>query len=467
MVIIDAGHGGKDPGASSGDIIEKDYTLKISKYMYDRFNELGIPTFITRDEDITLDPSVRVNKILPNITSSDDIVISNHLNAGGGDGAEVIYSLRNNDTLSKMILNNIEDTGQNIRKWYQRKLPSNSNKDYYYIIRNTSPAESVLIEYGFLDSKGDDRKQIKEDYEKWAEAVVKAVADYKGYNYVEPNRNTVNNEYTVQSGDSLWSIAKRFNVGVSEIKSANNLSSNLISVGQKLIIPGAAPSNQTNVTYVVQKGDSLWSIANSNNTTVDELVNLNDLVTNNIYAGQVLQIPNTGDSGVEMQDVDSKYTVQKGDTLYSIALQYNTTPSAIINKNNLTSDILSIGQIIDIPSDVESTGNIEDVIDTNSYIVQKGDSLYSISRRYNVSINDIKNANNLVSDILTVGQILTIPSENSFNNMNSNMSNLYMVEKGDTLWSIANKFGTSVNTIRMVNNLNSDVLSIGQTLIIP
>ena len=204
MVIIDAGHGGKDPGASSGDIIEKDYTLKISKYMYDRFNELGIPTFITRDEDITLDPSVRVNKILPNITSSDDIVISNHLNAGGGDGAEVIYSLRNNDTLSKMILNNIEETGQNIRKWYQRKLPSNSNKDYYYIIRNTSPAESVLIEYGFLDSKGDDRKQIKEDYEKWAEAVVKAVANYKGYNYVEPNRNTVNNEYTVQSGDTIF-----------------------------------------------------------------------------------------------------------------------------------------------------------------------------------------------------------------------------------------------------------------------
>ncbi|MBQ9012386.1 MAG: LysM peptidoglycan-binding domain-containing protein, partial [Bacilli bacterium] len=203
------------------------------------------------------------------------------------------------------------------------------------------------------------------------------------------------------------------------------------------------------------------------NTTVDELVNLNDLVTNNIYVGQVLQIPNTGGSGVEMPDIDSKYTVQKGDTLYSIALKYNTTPSAIINKNNLTSDILSIGQIIDIPSDVESTGNIEDVIDTNSYIVQKGDSLYSISRRYNVSINDIKNANNLVSDILTVGQILTIPSENSFNNMNSNMSNLYMVEKGDTLWSIANKFGTSVNTIRMVNNLNSDVLSIGQTLIIP
>lgn len=64
--------------------------------MYDRFNELGIPTFITRDEDITLDPSVRVNKILPNITSSDDIVISNHLNAGGGEGQSVTNIKYNN-----------------------------------------------------------------------------------------------------------------------------------------------------------------------------------------------------------------------------------------------------------------------------------------------------------------------------------------------------------------------------------
>ena len=83
MVIIDAGHGGSDPGASSGDIIEKDYTLKISKYMYDRFKELGVPVFISRTEDITLNPSDRINKIKSNLSSSDDIVISNHLNAGG------------------------------------------------------------------------------------------------------------------------------------------------------------------------------------------------------------------------------------------------------------------------------------------------------------------------------------------------------------------------------------------------
>ena len=431
--------------------------------MYNRFKELGIPTFITRTTDTTLNPTDRINTITPYVTSSDDIVISNHLNAGGGDGAEVVYALRNDDTLAKSILDNIEATGQNIRKWYQRKLPSNSSKDYYYIIRNTSPAESVLVEYAFLDSTKDDRNQIKNDWEKWAEAVVKAVAEYKGYNYVAPGGNTVNDTYTVQRGDSLWSIAKRFNVGVDEIKSANNLTSNLINVGQKLVIPGAAPSDQTNVTYVVQKGDSLWSIANANNTTVDEIANLNDLDTNTIYVGQILQIPNSGDLQENPSSTsDTVYVVKSGDTLYSIALRYDTTPNAIINKNNLTSSVLTIGQQLIIPSDPESTGE-DDITTNNTYVVQNGDSLYSISRMYGISVDDIKNANNLTSNILTIGQVLTIPTDE----VSSNTSNLYVVQKGDSLWSIANRFGVSINQIRMMNNLNSDILNIGQTLIIP
>lgn len=213
---------------------------------------------------------------------------------------------------------------------------------------------------------------------------------------------------------------------------------------------------------MVQKGDSLWSIANANNTTVDELANLNDLANNTIYVGQVLQIPSSGDGNQNIPSTDTVYVVQRGDTLYSIAQKYNTTVGAIRSKNNLTSDTLSVGQILTIPGDIESTGE-EDVTEdtTTTYVVKRGDSLYTIASTYGVTVDELKNANGIVGDIITVGQVLTVPSGNS------NTSNLYVVQRGDSLWSIANRFGVSVNALRMINNLTSDVLSIGQTLIIP
>lgn len=85
-VIIDPGHGGTDSGATGNNLLEKDYNLLISKYMYDRFKELEIPVAITRDSDTTLSPTDRVNTILNKFgNSSDVILISNHINSGGGD----------------------------------------------------------------------------------------------------------------------------------------------------------------------------------------------------------------------------------------------------------------------------------------------------------------------------------------------------------------------------------------------
>ena len=85
-VVVDAGHGGSDPGASSADVIEKEYNLKIANYIYNRLKELGIPTYITRSTDETITPTDRVNRILNAFGNSNDvIVLSNHLNAGGAD----------------------------------------------------------------------------------------------------------------------------------------------------------------------------------------------------------------------------------------------------------------------------------------------------------------------------------------------------------------------------------------------
>ena len=83
-VIIDPGHGGVDSDAVGNDILEKDYNLQLSRYMYDRFRELGVPVYLTRDSDVTLNPSDRVNKVLSYFGSNPNVVvISNHLNLVG------------------------------------------------------------------------------------------------------------------------------------------------------------------------------------------------------------------------------------------------------------------------------------------------------------------------------------------------------------------------------------------------
>lgn len=90
-IVIDPGHGGTDPGAVGNEITEKDLNLKISKYMYDRFKELGIPVSITRTDDTTLSPSERAKEILDFYGNSRNvIVISNHINAGGGERKSVM-----------------------------------------------------------------------------------------------------------------------------------------------------------------------------------------------------------------------------------------------------------------------------------------------------------------------------------------------------------------------------------------
>lgn len=85
-VVVDAGHGGEDPGTSANGIVEKDYTLKISKYMVDRLKDLGVETALTRTGDTTLNQNDRPNKAQSFFGKGNDvIVVSNHINAGGGE----------------------------------------------------------------------------------------------------------------------------------------------------------------------------------------------------------------------------------------------------------------------------------------------------------------------------------------------------------------------------------------------
>lgn len=310
------------------------------------------------------------------------------MNTAGGDGAEIIYALRNDDTFSAKIAKELETAGQNIRKYYQRRLPSNPAKDYYYILRDTPNNETVIVEYGFADSTGDDVSQLKNNWEDLAEAVTKAIVEYAGGTYQAPSNS---NYYTVKSGDSLWSISKKYGLIVDELKQANNLTSNLISVGQNLLIPKKEAETSTN-EYIVKKGDTLYAIANKYSTTVDNLKSINNLTTDSLSIGQVLKVPSSASN-------DNTYVVKSGDTLYAIANKYGTTVDAIKSLNNLSSDILSINQVLKIPND-------ETYI---TYTVKKGDTLYSIAKEFNTTVSAITNLNNLSTTLLSIGQKLLLP----------------------------------------------------------
>jgi len=392
-VVIDAGHGGSDPGTSGNGIVEKDYTLKISEYMKNRFDELGIESSMTRTTDESLDATARPKRAQSFYgTGNDVILVSNHINAGGGDGAEIIYALRNSSGLSQKIATEIAKTGQNVRKYYQRRLPSNPSKDYYYILRDTPNNEAIIVEYGFVDSTGDDVSQLKNNWEELAEAVVKAIAEYIGVPYTT---ESTNNYYKVKSGDTLWSIARKNGISVDELKKANNLTSNSLSIGQLLYIPQEETETIETEVYTVKKGDTLYGIAQKFNLSVDELKKLNGLTNNTLSIGQKLKI-----SSFE-KDTDTTYTVLKGDTLYGIANKFGVSVNNLKDINNLVSNTLSIGQVLKIPS---GTNN------KITYTVKKGDSLYSIARTYKTTVDELKRLNNLKSNTLSIGQTLILPN---------------------------------------------------------
>lgn len=196
----------------------------------------------------------------------------------------------------------------------------------------------------------------------------------------------------------MYSIANKYNTTVNELKRLNNLTSNTLQIGQKLIVR-EEPSEDLNVpvaTYTVERGDSLYSIANRFGTTVDTLKKLNNLTNNLLSIGQILKLPTTED----ISTTEESYIVQSGDTLYSIARKFNTNVNELIRLNNLSGTALRVGQILKLPSTTETTQTI--------YTVKRGDSLYSIAKTFNTTVDEIKRLNNLTNNLLNVGQILII-----------------------------------------------------------
>ena len=375
-IIIDPYRGGTDIGQNINNQYEKNILLNLSKYMAEKLNKQGISTELVRTSDISLTDEER-NSIINEIKDKNDIIIQNRLS--DDNEFDIIYPLRKKDTLPSLIAKDLEASGITVDKYYQRRLPTNTTVDYYSVIRNTNPNESIILEYKNLNN-----------YEEIIDIITDTINKYI----------KKNNIYIVQKGDNLYKIAKKYNISVEKIKELNNLTSNSLSIGQQLFIPvneKEQESEQLKNTYKVQKGDSLYQIAKKYNTTVDELKKINNLNTNTLSIGQILNLP-IQESEENKNTIT--YTVKKGDSLYHIGNKYNVSVNKLKDLNNLTSNLLSIGQILKIP-----ISNEEYII----YTVKKGDSLYQIAKSYNTTTNEIKILNNLTSNLLSINQKLKIP----------------------------------------------------------
>ena len=242
-------------------------------------------------------------------------------------------------------------------------------------------------------------------------------ADIPGERRQESDNNKVI-YYTVQSGDTLSSIATRYGVTVENLASINGLSNpNLIYPGEVLKI---YPENNRNIvnrdkmefssTYIVRLGDTLSFIARRFDTTVNDLIELNDIANPNlIYPGEILKIPTVGNE-------DSKS---------SSARQY-----------------------------------------TKTYIVQRGDTLTSISRKFDISVDRLAEINNIQDiNLIYPGQVLKIESSRIYKDDDKKFKGLYVVQNGDTLTSVANKFDKKLGELMKDNDvISSDLIHNNQVL---
>ncbi|MBT2574009.1 LysM peptidoglycan-binding domain-containing protein [Bacillus sp. ISL-51] len=286
--------------------------------------------------------------------------------------------------------------------------------------------------------------------------------------------STTKSVYTVKSGDSLWLIANDFKMSVQELKKLNGLTSDLIRAGQKLKVSGKVSSSteqtknnsgsssnnnssknsSSSGTYKVKLGDSLWKIANSVNMTIAELKVLNNLKTDTIYVNQVLKTKGTASSGNKPsnnnnsnnnQTQTSTYTVKSGDSLWKIANAYNMTVQQIRTNNRLTSDVLQVGQVLKLTktsssgsSSTPSTpSNSGDTGKTTTYTVKSGDSLWVIAQKFNVTAQQIRDKNNLKTDVLQIGQKLTITGQSTSSTPNNSGSTGSTSAKINTMISAA------------------------------
>ena len=321
------------------------------------------------------------------------------------------------------------------------------------------------------------------------------------------NTNDEFTAYEVINGDTLWSISKKYNTPLKFILDINDVEDeNTLSIGQIIKIPQDNLQADNYNIHIVKKGETLWSIAQECNLSLELIITTNNLTNSELISiGQQIEIPSikdikdtTPETNIITQPVIDKknedvnnnislsentepivYTVKAGDNLWNISREYGVSVEVIVGVNNLKEkDLLSLGQKLEIPAigGGVSKSNQKQEPTIVTYTVVKGDNLWSISQRYDVNMSTIISTNNLKEiSRLSIGQKLKLPITNMDIAKAEGYSEeavaeeiVYYVKKGESLWSISRDYNVKLESIIAANNItNASKISAGQQLRIP
>lgn len=322
------------------------------------------------------------------------------------------------------------------------------------------------------------------------------------YSFADNNDEFVTHKVT--KGDTLWSISKQYNTSLKLIFDLNNIKDkDTLSIGQIVKI---SQDNLPTVDYImciVKNGDTLWSIAQKYNLSVDLILATNNIANSELISiGQEMKIPShknaVAETNIISQPVIDKknnninnninqpekakpivYTVKAGDNLWNISRKYGVSVEVIIEVNNLRDkDFLSLGQKLEISAIGGGVSNSNQKQEPTiiTYTVVKGDNLWSISQRYDVKMISIISVNNLKEiSRLSIGQKLKLLITNidiakaeGYSQEAVAEEIIYYVKKGESLWSISREYNVKLESIIAANSItDASKISAGQQLRIP
>ncbi len=282
--------------------------------------------------------------------------------------------------------------------------------------------------------------------------------------------------YVIQAGDTFYNIAHRFNTTVQALIMANpTVNPNMLMIGQRICVPmHPVPQCPGGTPYTIKAGDTFYAIAMANGVSVEELMRFNPGVDpNRLYIGQIIcipprPVPPTCPAGTQ------PYTIQAGDTFFSIAQRYNVTVEALLRANpTVNPNALYIGQVICIPSRPTPPPPATCPTGTFPHTVVSGDTYFRLAQRYNTTVEAIRAANPGVNpDALQIGQVICIPGTPTPPPPPPSTcpagTTPHTVVSGDTYYRLAQRYNTTVEAIRAANpGVNPDNLQIGQIICIP